>query len=187
VENAALPAALQALWHLPYPLLVMDGEMQVLDHNAAAEELLSQPVRLQVVRRCGEVLRCEHALRSGACCGQTSHCPDCAVRTATLAAIESQGSVQTRAHIQRGEEARFAHTLVTAVGFVRDGEKLALLMLQDLAELVTSTGLLPLCAVCHKVRDESGQWHELPLYLHSQFDLAVTHSLCPNCHPRRGT
>jgi PAS domain-containing protein len=43
--------------------------------------------------------------------------------------------------------------------------------------------LLPVCASCHKVRDEHGGWDELEHYLKKQ-SVAVSHGICPECFDR---
>jgi hypothetical protein len=177
--------ALQALWNLPYPLLVLDDEMRLCSHNGAAEQLLSESERQRVGRKCGEVLQCLHALRADDCCGHTEHCPTCAVRNSAVQAQREQATVQARVSIQRGPDPdQLVHMLLTAVGFTHDGRRRALVMLQDIPELAAFAGLIPVCAVCHKMRDEAGEWHDLAPYLYQRFDLAVMHSLCPECGRR---
>jgi phosphoserine phosphatase RsbU/P len=45
-------------------------------------------------------------------------------------------------------------------------------------------GLLPICAWCKMVRNESNYWEQLDSYLTSHTDLALTHGICPNCVSR---
>jgi PAS domain S-box-containing protein len=50
-----------------------------------------------------------------------------------------------------------------------------------LAEIKTLTGLLPICSVCKKIRDDQGKWEELEVYIrdHSQADFS--HGICSEC------
>lgn len=55
-------------------------------------------------------------------------------------------------------------------------------------ELETSTeecevleGLLPICAECKKIRDDSGEWNKLEGYITSHSDARFSHSICPSC------
>lgn len=41
--------------------------------------------------------------------------------------------------------------------------------------------LLPMCAWCKKVRDDSGYWQQLELFLNAQTGADVTHGICPDC------
>lgn len=41
--------------------------------------------------------------------------------------------------------------------------------------------LLPICAQCHKVRDDKGYWNQLEAYLGEHAQLKFTHGICPDC------
>jgi len=49
------------------------------------------------------------------------------------------------------------------------------------AEVKTLSGLLPICAACKKIRDDTGYWNQIETYIkaHSQADFS--HSICPAC------
>jgi ABC-type nickel/cobalt efflux system permease component RcnA len=42
------------------------------------------------------------------------------------------------------------------------------------------SGMLPLCAWCHKVRDDAGYWTRIEEYLHKH-QITVTHAMCDDC------
>jgi len=50
-----------------------------------------------------------------------------------------------------------------------------------LEEVKTLSGLLPLCASCKKVRDDTGYWGQLEDYLRRHADVEISHGLCPDC------
>jgi hypothetical protein len=41
--------------------------------------------------------------------------------------------------------------------------------------------LLPMCASCHKIRDDKGYWSQLEEYLETQTQTMLTHGICPEC------
>lgn len=41
--------------------------------------------------------------------------------------------------------------------------------------------LLPICARCKKIRDDSGYWHQVEEYLLNNSDISFSHGLCPEC------
>lgn len=43
------------------------------------------------------------------------------------------------------------------------------------------SGLLPICAYCKKVRDDTGYWHEVETFIRSHSTADFSHSLCPDC------
>lgn len=53
-----------------------------------------------------------------------------------------------------------------------------------LAEIRTLQGFIPLCAWCHKVRDDEGFWQEIESYLQAHTDATVSHGICPACAAR---
>lgn len=54
--------------------------------------------------------------------------------------------------------------------------------LQDaLAKVKTLSGLLPICAGCKKIRDDSGYWNRIEDYIRRHSDADFTHGLCPEC------
>lgn len=45
-------------------------------------------------------------------------------------------------------------------------------------------GLIPVCAWCHKVRDDEGYWNRVDSFLEQHTRVQVTHSICPDCQSR---
>jgi integral membrane sensor domain MASE1 len=56
---------------------------------------------------------------------------------------------------------------------------------QALVEIKTLRGLIPICAWCHKVRDDAGFWQRLETYLGEKTDATFSHSICPSCAERQ--
>ena len=50
-----------------------------------------------------------------------------------------------------------------------------------LLEIKTLSGMLPICAHCKKVRDDSGYWNQIETYLNKHSEAELTHSICPEC------
>jgi PAS domain S-box-containing protein len=53
-----------------------------------------------------------------------------------------------------------------------------------LANIRTLRGLLPICASCKKIRDDSGYWSQLETYFQVHADVAFSHGICPECLQR---
>jgi hypothetical protein len=45
-------------------------------------------------------------------------------------------------------------------------------------------GLLPVCAWCHNIRDDEGQWHSMEVFLTSRTKASTTHGICPACEDK---
>jgi hypothetical protein len=52
---------------------------------------------------------------------------------------------------------------------------------QALLEVKTLRGFIPICAWCHKVRDDAGFWQQIEKYLDARTDATFSHSICPSC------
>jgi hypothetical protein len=56
---------------------------------------------------------------------------------------------------------------------------------QELAEALSQvkelTGLLPICSVCKRIRDDQGYWTQLEAYLTKNSRAEFTHGICPEC------
>jgi hypothetical protein len=50
-----------------------------------------------------------------------------------------------------------------------------------LNEVKTLSGLIPICAQCKKVRDDSGYWNQIESYIHKHSNADFSHSICPDC------
>lgn len=53
-----------------------------------------------------------------------------------------------------------------------------------MADIDTLRELLPLCAGCHKVRDDQGYWQQVELYVAARSQVELTHGICPDCASR---
>jgi hypothetical protein len=71
--------------------------------------------------------------------------------------------------------------LVTSSPFNHQGQRLVLLALEDISELVALRRLLPICAKCKKIRNENDYWQEVESYFKNNLDVDFTHGLCPEC------
>lgn len=45
-------------------------------------------------------------------------------------------------------------------------------------------GLVPICAWCKKIRDESNLWEQLETYISRHLEAELTHAVCPDCSDR---
>ncbi|MDR3404752.1 MAG: CHASE domain-containing protein [Chthoniobacter sp.] len=54
-------------------------------------------------------------------------------------------------------------------------------MQRALEEVKTLKGLLPICASCKRIRDDTGYWSQVDTYLHRHTDAKLSHGYCPEC------
>jgi len=49
------------------------------------------------------------------------------------------------------------------------------------SEIKQLRGMLPICMACKKIRDDSGYWNQLEVYIHEHSEAEFSHGLCPDC------
>lgn len=105
-----------------------------------------------------------------------------AIRTtlATSAAVQDTGSVGALVQLLGDfEVSLFMVALFVSVlaAFLQLGNRELREALDSVRQL---SGMLPLCAWCHKVRDDDGYWQRLEEYL-ADHRINVTHGMCESC------
>jgi CheY-like chemotaxis protein len=55
---------------------------------------------------------------------------------------------------------------------------------EALAKVRVLSGFLPTCASCKKIRDDSGQWSPMEVYIREHSEAEFSHGLCPECARR---
>jgi YesN/AraC family two-component response regulator len=66
----------------------------------------------------------------------------------------------------------------------KEREELISELCEALAKVKTLSGLLPICASCKKIRDDSGYWNRIEDYSCKHSEAEFTHGLCPECAVR---
>jgi DNA-binding response OmpR family regulator len=54
-------------------------------------------------------------------------------------------------------------------------------LVKALAHIKQLQGVLPICAYCHKIRDDKEVWQKLEAYVEDHSDARFSHSYCPEC------
>jgi len=52
---------------------------------------------------------------------------------------------------------------------------------QQLEEIKTLRGIFPICSHCKKIRNDTGYWEEVEVYVRDHSDAEFSHSVCPEC------
>ncbi len=52
---------------------------------------------------------------------------------------------------------------------------------QALDDVKILRGIIPICANCKKIRDDTGYWTQVDVYIHNHSDVDFSHGLCPEC------
>ncbi len=178
-----LKAVLNAI---PSPVLVVDADVRILDFNRAAAQWLNTPRAAILKRRGGEALHCIHSLETPGGCGSAPACRDCALRNSVREAYAGKHVVRKAYPMLLTIDGRTENVniLVTTAPIDYKNERLVLLVIEDISELMSLRRIVPMCAGCRKVRDDQEYWQRVDLYFKRHLDIDVSHSICPDCAAR---
>lgn len=167
---------------MPHTVWVVGDDLRVVDANREARRLLEMDSIAPPGPLCGDVLLCVNALSGQDRCGTTEKCPHCHVRQSVVTALKGVRSPRKvgRMRLRAADGDRWAWVGVTATPFPSP-PRLALLVIEDVTELVELRHLLPMCSHCHRVRDDEDYWQSVEQYLSRNTDVMFTHGLCPDC------
>lgn len=71
--------------------------------------------------------------------------------------------------------------LARALRYAVERQRLMVELREALARVKTLSGLLPICASCKNIRDDSGYWQAVDVYVQNHTEAAFSHALCPDC------
>ena len=122
---------------LPCGVLIMDKDRRVQAVNNAIERTFGIRLSEVISRRGGEVLNCVHASETDKGCGYSDDCRECMIRRTALEAVSGRKIERNRAKTKftiNGKETTIDF-LVSAAPLDHDGERLAIVILEDITEL----------------------------------------------------
>ena len=168
---------------VPALLFVVDEDVAILECNAAASRLLDVDKADALKRRAGDVLHCIHSTDSEDGCGRGPFCRNCIIRSSVVKAFLGQEIVRRRAKMELVTEngVREIYALISVSSFTHAGERFALLLIEDISQLVELQKIVPICASCKKIRDDKGYWHQIEEYIKTHSETEFSHSICPDC------
>jgi len=171
---------------LPLYAFIVDSDVRIHGYNAAASTLFDRDAGDVLSTRGGEMLNCINQDRSPQGCGHSEDCKHCAIRNSVNQAIAGHKVFRQKCHmrVMRSGKKRDLHLLVTASPFSFDDASYALVLLEDINELIQLRSLLPICASCKKIRNDENFWEEVETYISRNVDVDFTHSLCEECEER---
>ena len=171
---------------IPLPIFVVDEDVRIFWSNQSAAPLLDREPDLVFLRRCGEVIHCQHALESTDGCGRTEFCKDCPIRNSVQQSIQGQRVVRKKntMRMMGKDQVVEINLLVTTAPFAYQDESLVLLILEDISELMELKSIVPICAYCKKIRDDEAFWQSVEKYFKKHLNLDFSHGVCPECEEK---
>jgi len=122
---------------IPCGVIIVDGDRRVQAINSVLEQTLGIPEFEAIEKRGGEVLRCINAFKNPEGCGFAEECKTCQVRSTAQEAITGRRVFRRRAKVQLlvNGEVRELVLLLSTAPFDHEGEKMAIVLLEDITEL----------------------------------------------------
>jgi PAS domain S-box-containing protein len=125
-----------------------------------------------------------------------------------LVALRTGGSARVEMGIYNPVDESYRWVEVTAIPYFRHGEtvpnaihttfddvperrraeaeheRLVQELEDALASLKILRGFIPICASCKKIRNDSGYWQQLEVYMRDHSEAQFSHGVCPECMTR---
>jgi len=177
-KNTLMRSILDAM---PIPVFLVDEDVRIIHSNTAAKDLIPVKGGEAEGMRAGDALLCVNSIEEG--CGLSGFCGDCVIRNSTYQAFKDTGvrRKKLRMKVKRGDDVRIVNLLVTTAPLSFEGRRMAVLMLEDISDLIQMQRLLPICSKCKKIRNDKGYWEEVDEFIGAHADVDFSHSYCPEC------
>jgi hypothetical protein len=168
---------------IPSPVFVVDDDVRIIESNEAAAPLLGENPTVALHLKSGEALHCLHSADSEKGCGKGPFCGDCVIRNSVTHTFSGRKISRraTRMDLVRGSVTHEIYVLVTTSPFTYKDKTYALLILEDISELMDLRSVIPICANCKRIRDDQEFWDHVENYFKKHLDIDFSHGICPDC------
>jgi len=168
---------------IPSPVFVVEDDVCIVDFNSVAGKMLSTDRELVIRRRAGEVLHCVHSTDVPEGCGRGPVCSDCVVRNSVNKAREGGKVTRQMVKMEMVNEGKQTEALLllSASPLVYNHQNMSMVVLEDISEVATLRGILPICSNCKQVRTDDEYWQSVEAYFETNLDIGFTHGMCPQC------
>lgn len=173
-----IPIARSALVEkLADPLIAVDGDGRIIDSNPAARAVCGLPQDAN-----GTMILDNHFLASVARSLSRSDFPAVEAKTDQDHWFE----VRTT-DVRAGDRMLCLYSMRDITErrrLMEEKSELIERLSRALSDIHTLEGIVPICASCKKVRDDSGFWEQVENYVASHTMVEFSHGICPDCTAR---
>lgn len=169
---------------MPSLVFVVDEDVRIKAHNASICKLV-RDLPISLTDRCvGDIIHCMNAVEKSGGCGRALICKDCIIRNSVESAFKGNHVKRCRAVIEIRKDGGIHNifALITASPFRFRNKDFVLLVIEDVNDVSDAQRILPVCAVCHKVRDEKHEWERFDSYFNANWKVDFSHGYCPECY-----
>jgi len=97
------------------------------------------------------------------------------------AQLELENRIEERTRDLRDTNVRLKQEIHEREHAEKEREALIAQLREALSKIRTLKGLIPICAACKRVRDDSGFWNQIEAYITEHSDADFSHGICPEC------
>jgi hypothetical protein len=190
IDNAPLesqPGRLDTLQSvldaIPTPVFLIDKQARIEMLNKSAREQRNLLHAYTHRERMGNVMGCINAMSSSSGCGGARNCADCPIRKGVADAITGTNALRKNVVFQLLVDGEYVpiHMWMTASGLRYDRRTFVVLILEDVAELIQKTELIPLCKNCGKTAGDPESSQSVHAYVQKRFESERSRTLCSDC------
>lgn len=122
---------------IPCAILILDGNRRIHAANSFFLKEYGGPERQALMKRVGNVIQCVNALKTDEGCGFSEECSSCAIRNTALKAVAGDRIERKRGKMEFVLDGRpqDVSLLISAAPFEHDGDRLAVVMFENVTEL----------------------------------------------------
>jgi nitrogen fixation/metabolism regulation signal transduction histidine kinase len=167
---------------MPLSLMIVNNEARVEVINEAAQKLFGISSEEAYLQKCGNILKCTTAYNPEGC-GECVVCMKCVLRKSVLEAMGGKVISRNKGtfNVLCNGEVKIMNLLVTAAPMFYENNRMVIVLIEDISLIAQLQGLIPICSVCHRISNESGEWMALEKYLMNHSEAELTHDICPVC------
>jgi DNA-binding NtrC family response regulator len=82
-------------------------------------------------------------------------------------------------YLFKGEPSSTA--IIRTIRYAIERQRLMTELKKALDHIKQLQGMLPICSVCKKIRDDKGYWNQIESYISEHSEVKFSHGLCPEC------
>jgi nitrogen fixation/metabolism regulation signal transduction histidine kinase len=168
---------------IPAIIMIVDEDVRIFKVNRAGAEALGVSAESEWRSRAGDAMHCLHSTETSQGCGYSPDCKTCIIRNSVNRAFDGQSTFRQQTKMIRvldGSERALDAAVTSAPVFYQE-ERRVVVILEDITELVALRRLIPICAGCKKIRNDSDYWESVEAYMAAEFQMTFSHGLCPDC------
>ncbi len=160
----------------PPDLVILDIVMPEMDGYGFCKQLRKkkQALDIPVIMMTGAALDSDEAIKKTFDAGSTDFITKPIKNTEFLARVKTALTLK-KAHDDLKKE------LAKRKRSETKQKKLVKELQEALNHVKQLQGMLPICAECKKIKDDTGYWQKLEEYIEERSETEFTHGLCPEC------